>query len=213
MSGYFKNKRIITLLAHPDDETLGCGGTLHRASEDGAIIHCVIPAYPRMESIKDDCAKALEVLGVQSVHWGRFDDNEMDKYPLMSVAKFFESQIEKFKPDIVFLHHWSCTNQDHRVCYEAGIIANRNNSAQLICCEIPSSMGYLKPNEFDPNFYVVLDYHNKNAKIEAMEFYKTELRDNPHPRCVSNLVNRAYIRGGDVNTHNAEAFVKIREVA
>lgn len=208
----FKDKRIITLLAHPDDETLGCGGTLHRASQEGAIIHCVIPAAPRMDRIKDDCAKALQVLGVQSVHFGKFDDNEMDKYPLQDVTQFFEKQIEAFNPDIVFLHHWGCTNQDHRVCYEAGVIANRNNAAQLISCEIPSSTGYLKPVNFEPNMYVALEINNKIAKRDAMAAYETEYRPYPHARSPLKLDFLLECRGADINQQFAEAFVKIREV-
>jgi len=213
MPQYIKpKKRILTLLAHPDDETLGCGGTLHRFAQDDAIIHCVIPAYPRMDSIIQNCEKALEILGVQSMYIGRFDDNQMDKYPLNEVSLFFEKQIEKFKPDIVFLHHWNCLNQDHRVCYQAGIIATRNIPAQLICCEVPSSTGYLKPVNYEPNLYVKLDWINMVAKREAMSKYISEGKYYPHSRSTLKLQTLLEMRGGEINQEYAEAFVKIREI-
>lgn len=208
MQGYFADKRILVLLAHPDDETLGCGATLHRAVEEGAIVRCIFP----VKRVISQCINATQILGISSIHFGKYQDNRMDKYPLADVAAFFEKEVQKFKPHIVILHHWNCTNQDHRVCYEAGIIANRDTVAQLWCCEIPSSTGYLKPVNFEPNFYVALHYDSVNAKTEAMKKYITECRDYPHVRSIGKLIALMEKRGGEMNQEYAEAFVKIREI-
>jgi len=204
----FKNKRILTLLAHPDDETLGCGGTLHRAVSEGAEVLCLIS----VKRIIGSCIEALKVLGVQNIHFGKYVDNQMDTYPLNLVSAFFEAQIQLFKPDIVILHHWNCLNQDHRVCYQAGIIATRNSNAQLWCCEIPSSTGYLKPVNFEPNLYITLNNRNKCSKLKAMGWYNTELREYPNIRSLEKLQNHLEYRGGEINKKYAEAFVKIREI-
>jgi len=172
----------------------------------------VIPCKFYLEYIAEACNTALGILGVSSAHFGDFDDNELDKYPIASVTKFFEKQIKRFKPDFVLLHHWNCTNQDHRVCYQAGIIATRNLKATLLCCEIPSSTGYLKPVNFEPNLYVALENHNIEAKTKAMEEYKSEVKKPPYIRSIEKITNHSQFRGGEINREYAEAFVKIREI-
>jgi len=207
-----RDKKILTLLAHPDDETLGCGGTLHRMSQEGAAIHCVIPCKFYLDYIDEACRNALGILGISSAHFGDFDDNQLDKYPIANVTKFFEKQLNRLKPDFVFLHHWNCTNQDHRVCYQAGVIATRNSKATLLCCEVPSSTGYLKPVNYEPNFYVTLEKQNIEARSQAMEQYKSEVKKPPSIRSIDKLTTHSAFRGGEINCEYAEAFVKIREI-
>lgn len=202
----FANKIIATFLAHPDDETLGCGGTLARAVMEGAKVHCIIP----VKRIEDYCVRALETLGVENLYWGVFDDNSMDKYPLLNVCKFVSKYLEKIKPDILITHHHNCTNQDHRVCYQASCIALRQKPTALLTCEIPSSTGYLKPINFEPNFYVKLLEQDIFTKIRAMECYKSEIEQFPHPFSEEYVRSLARIRGSEINSNYAEGFMLVR---
>jgi len=201
-----KDKIIATVLAHPDDETLGCGGTLARAIQSGSEVHCIIP----VKRIEEQCIKALEILGVQNIHWGNFDDNSLDKYPLLDICKFVSKHINAIEPDIVFTHHWGCTNQDHRVCYEASIIALRQKDTALLTCEIPSSTGYLRPTAFEPNFWVKLSANLADKKIEALRCYTTEMELFPHPFSEMYIDSLMKIRGSEANTLWAEGFMLIR---
>jgi len=206
MQGYFKNKRILVLLAHPDDETLGCGGTIHRATQEGATVSCYIP----VKRIKEDCNKAMNELGVTSVHFGKWKDQLLDTYPLKGLADWFSKAVYDTDPHIVILNHYNCTNQDHRVCHQAGIIATRNYTGHILSCEVPSSTGYLRPCGFEPNFYVELSSWNMNNKIEATRHYKTELKPFPNPRNVNQLHNLAQVRGGECGNDYAEGFMLVR---
>jgi LmbE family N-acetylglucosaminyl deacetylase len=204
----FSGKTIATFLAHPDDETLGCGGTLARAVDEGANVYCIIP----VKRIGDQCEKALETLGVQNLDWGNFSDNEMDAVPLMDVSKFLEWKLDKIKPDLLITHTHRCMNQDHRVCYEAACIATRpiKRPIQLLSCEIPSSTGYLRPSHFEPNLYVGLDGKFITRKQDAIAKYESEKRDDRS----SNLIRCiAKVRGAESGTEFAEGFEVIRAYA
>lgn len=198
-----ENKRIMTILAHEDDETLGCGGTLNRFNKQNIL--CLIP----IKRIEEQCRSALKTLGINNVIYGEFDDNQLDKYPLMEICRFVSSQIERFNPDVIITHCSRCTNQDHRVLYEASIISTRplKNHIDLLTCEIMSSTGYLRPTEFEPNFYVELSPENILKKMKAVEEYVTELRKCRSPEVISAL---ARVRGAESGFDYAEGFQIVR---
>jgi LmbE family N-acetylglucosaminyl deacetylase len=195
-----ENKRIMTILAHPDDETLGCGGTLHRFSKQSI---CCAFAVKRIE---EQCKSALNTLNIQNCLFGAFEDNQMDKYPLLEVTKWVSSSIEKFNPDVVITHCHNCTNQDHRVLHQAVCISTRplKNHIQLLSCEIPSSTGYLRPTGFEPNFYVELSPEDILKKMKAVDDYVTEARKCRSPEVISAL---ARVRGAESGYDYAEGFM------
>lgn len=198
-----ENKRIMTVLAHPDDETLGCGGTLHRFNKQN--ICCAIA----VNRIEEQRKSALNTLNIQNCILGVFDDNQLDKYPLLEICKWVSGAIEKFNPDVIITHCHNCTNQDHRALHEATIISTRplKNHIQLISCEIPSSTGYLRPTNFEPNYYVELSPDNVLAKMKAVEDYVTELRKCRSPEVISAL---ARVRGAESGFDYAEGFQLVR---
>jgi LmbE family N-acetylglucosaminyl deacetylase len=193
-----ENKRIMTVLAHPDDETLGCGGTLNRFSKQNV---CCLFAVKR---ITEQCQSALRTLNIQNCLFGDFSDNELDKYPLLEICKFVEFNIGKFNPDVVITHTDGCRNQDHRILVHAVDIATRplKNHIQLLSCEIPSST-----TGFNPNYYVELSPDNILKKMKAVEEYVTELRKCRSPEVISAL---ARVRGAESGFDYAEGFQVVR---
>ena len=193
----------MTILAHEDDETLGCGGILNRYNDQP--IQCLIP----IKRIEEQCRSAFKTLGIPNAVYGGFDDNQLDKYPLLEIAKFVTSAIDRFNPDVVITHNNRCMNQDHRVLYEASCIATRplKNHITLLTCEIPSSTGYLRPTGFEPTFYVELSPDNIVKKMKAVEDYVTEFRKCRSPEVISAL---ARVRGAESGYDYAEAIQLIR---
>ena len=198
----------MTVLAHPDDETLGCGGTLHRFNKQNIL--CLIP----VKRIEEQCRSALKTLGIENISFGDFEDNKLDRYPLADITKFVEVGIERFTPDVIITHHYSCLNQDHRLLYQATIIATRpqlissnKKKIQLLSCEIPSSTGYLRPTGFEPNYYVELSPDDILVKMKAVEDYVTEIRKCRSPEVISAI---ARVRGAESGYDYAEGFMLIR---
>jgi N-acetylglucosamine malate deacetylase 1 len=220
-------KKVLTFFAHPDDETLAAGGTLAKLSRLGTEVHVVIPAtgihsrrnrqnkvfrVADLTRLRKDCQKALSILGIEPnrIYLGEFPDNEMDKCTRLELIHFLEEFIEEIKPSLIITHHRFCTNIDHQYCHEAAVIGTRpglSSHMAVICGEVPSSTGYLKPVQFDPNFYVEIAETDLERKIKAMERFKGEARPDPHPRSGEVLRAIAKVRGSESGCYYAEAFM------
>jgi len=193
----------------------------------GAEVHIAIPATgvhgrrniqgqeerdTDLNELRQDCKRAMSVLGVHSdnIYLGNFPDNEMDKHSLLELIQWLENILDKVKPDLVFTHHRYCTNIDHRYCHEAAVVATRpsiNNHTPVLCGEVPSSTGYLKPVQWEPNLYVDVSREDIELKIKAMETYKGEARPDPHPRSRNVLHALAKVRGSEAGFYFAESFM------
>ena len=219
--------RVLTFFAHPDDEVLGAGGTLSRLSRMGVDVHVAIPAtgiHSRRNvlskeqrdrdliDLRGNCQQALRKLGISpdNIYLGEFPDNEMDANTLLTLVRYAEEIIEAVRPSLIFTHHWRCTNIDHQYCHEAIVVASRPSISQhipIICAEIPSSTGYLKPTFWEPNLFVEITEDDLQRKTEAMETYKGESRPDPHPRSREVLMALAKLRGSEAGFFFAEAFM------
>lgn len=223
----FANKKILAFFAHPDDETLGAGGTISKLARAGNEVYVAIPGagiYARRNQkeedmlhrekgdLNEDFKSAMEILGVKPEHifTANFPDNEMDKGSRLELIHWLESVLAKIKPDVIFTHHRFCTNIDHQYCHEAAVIAARpapGSQIAIISSEIPSSTGYLKPAMWEPNFYVEIHQTDLQNKIKAMSAYKNEVRPYPHPRSPEILEALAKVRGSEAGFNFAEAFM------
>jgi LmbE family N-acetylglucosaminyl deacetylase len=227
MIDLMRYKKVLTFFAHPDDETLAAGATIRKLTNLGAEVHIAIPAtgiHSRRNSreekereadlveLRQDCEKAMGVLGIKptNIHLGDFPDNEMDKHSLLEVIHWLEDIVRKVKPDLVLTHHRFCTNIDHQYCHEAVVVATRpglNDHVTVLCGEVPSSTGYLKPVQWEPNLYIEISERDLEAKVEAMETYKGEARPDPHPRSREVLSALAKVRGSEAGFYFAESFM------
>lgn len=227
MIDFSKVDRVLTFFAHPDDEVLGAGGTLSKLSRKGVDITVAIPAtgiHARRNTLnkeqrgkdllalRENCQEALRILGVSpnNIYLGDFPDNEMDSNTLLTIVHYLEEIISKVCPNLIITHHWRCTNIDHQYCHQAVVIASRPSATQhipVICAEIPSSTGYLKPTFWEPNLFVEITHEDLENKIRAMETYKGESRPDPYPRSREVLAALAKVRGSESGFFFAEAFM------
>lgn len=220
-------RKVLAFFAHPDDETLAAGATMSRLSREGVEIHVAISntgIHSRRNSqsqaardaalgqLRDDCVKALAILGVdpEHIHLGEFPDNEMDRHTRLDLIHWLEKTLKRVRPEAIFTHHRFCTNIDHQYCHEAAVIATRPSidlHVPLFCGEIPSSTGYLRPANWEPNLYVNVLESDVDAKIQAMQTYAGEARPDPHPRSPEVLKALAKVRGSEAGRPFAEAFM------
>jgi N-acetylglucosamine malate deacetylase 1 len=220
-----KSQTILVLCAHPDDETLGLGGTLASHVEEGDNVHVMIFAdgqFGRDNSDKgilkrkEQSKKACSILGVKQVKFLNYPDQKLEKIELTELSSKIEIWINKLKPTIVYTHYWGDVNQDHRRVFDASIIACRpqisSSIKELICFETPSStdMGNFHM-KFNPNYFVNIDKVFLK-KIRALKQYKSELGNFPHPRSIEGIENRAKFWGQTIGVKKAEAFFILRKI-
>lgn len=218
---------VLTCFAHPDDEVLAAGATMRRLAREGCRVHVAIPntgihsrrnvqddqsRSDALVKLREDCYQALSGIGVQEsdIYLGEFADNEIDRHTLLELIHWIEGIIERVKPDAIFTHHRFCTNIDHQYLHEAVVVATRpgiESHIPLFCGEVPSSTGYLRPAQWEPNFFVNVEEADVDAKILAMQSYKSEARPDPHPRSPEVLKALAKVRGSEGGYFFAEAFM------
>jgi LmbE family N-acetylglucosaminyl deacetylase len=222
-----RNKRILVVAAHPDDELLGLGGTVNRFSRSSVIRAVILGEGITSRSAKrntvihredlmehsSDTTRACSRVGYSSFHCYDFPDNRFDGVDLLEIVKVIEDEIEKFNPDFVLTHHNGDVNIDHKCTYEAVIPAIRplpgKKRIGLITFETPSSTEYQSPDyhsTFKPNLFVKLSAQNIEAKIQGMECYRFEKRPYPHPRSPQALSIIAQRWGLYIGEEFAEAF-------
>lgn len=217
--------RALVVAAHPDDEVLGCGGTMARMATEGVEVHTLILATGHasrdgasaedeaaLEALRRSAASAGRVLGVSSVVLEDLPDNQMDTVPLLAVVKRIEASLRRVRPTVVFTHLPSDVNVDHAVVHRAVLAACRPQPGEevreLYHFEIASSSewGAMSPGwTFRPTLGVDIS-STLDAKLAAMACYASELRAWPHPRSLEALRAQALFRGGWMGAPAAEAF-------
>jgi LmbE family N-acetylglucosaminyl deacetylase len=160
----------------------------------------------------------MSILGIdrENIYLGDFPDNEMDKRSLLEAIHWLEGIVAAVKPDCILTHHRYCTNIDHQYCHEAVVVAARPSvdaHISVLCGEVPSSTGYLRPANWEPNFYVEVAKDDLERKVRAMEAYRGEARPDPHPRSRQVLEALGKVRGSEAGYFFAEAFMTQRAFA
>lgn len=222
--------KILCIAAHPDDEVLGCGGTMAKLSAQNEIYSLIlgegITSRDESEKQKNDELKSLnenmlaanKILGIKQVFTENLPDNKFDTVPLLTIIKIIEKYITKIKPEIVYTHHKGDLNIDHRITFDAVLTACRPIEnmpvKKILSFEIPSSTewnSYSMINSFNPNVFEDIS-KTVDKKLDAMSAYKNEVRLNPHPRSLEKIKALAEIRGAASGLNYAEAFMLIREL-
>lgn len=220
-------EHIAAIVAHPDDEVLGCGGALalHAAAGDKVRILILATGLAArgavgssdFEALRRQAENAAKVLGAQSVAFGEFPDNAMDSVPLLEVVQRVEGFLDEFPADTIYTHHAGDLNIDHRLTQGAVMTACRPlpgaAARKIFACEVNSSTEWAAPSQ--PPF-VPTEFVDINAvletKVRALACYENEIRDWPHPRSEDGVRALARWRGGQCGVEAAESFVTLRRV-
>jgi len=223
---------ILVIAAHPDDEVLGCGGTIARHADMGDDVHIVIVAdgLSSRQAGADrnmpsaaleahwDCARAAAAkLGASTPVFLGLPDNRLDTVALLDVVQVLEAEVARIAPSVVYTHHGGDLNIDHQIVHRATVTACRplpGSAVQdLYAFEVPSSTewGPAPSGQFTPQHFVDVS-QTVERKIEALQHYAHEMRNFPHPRSYDAVRQLAQLRGAQCGRAAAEAFTVVRRV-
>lgn len=236
MLKFIKNKKIMIVVAHPDDEIIGIGATIHKlVNEYNSEVKCLIlgegiTSRDPSRNIKhregdlkkhnQDILKAKEIIGYSDLTTYNFPDNRFDSIPLLDIIKVVEKEKNLFSPEIILTHHSGDLNIDHQITNKAVITACRptlDESVRLIITfETFSGTEWQvsnNPDVFRPNLFVEISKENLDAKKRAMDSYSFEKRNFPHPRSSKSLEVSAIKNGINIGYNLAESFCIVRMLA
>lgn len=224
--------KILIVVAHPDDEVLGCGGTIARLTREEHEVYCMFlgegitaryrqqepAAEDELVQIRHEAEQVALLLGIKEVFFQNLPDNRFDDIPLLDIVKIIETLLDKLQPEVIYTHHGGDLNVDHRLTHQAVLTAARPIKDypvhKIYAFEIPSSTEWAF-QQFEPVFHpnVFMDISETlETKIRAMQLYKSESRPFPHPRSPEALRAIAMKWGSTVGYEAAEAFEMVRAI-
>jgi LmbE family N-acetylglucosaminyl deacetylase len=222
-----ENQSISVVVAHPDDEVLAFGGIMARHAAKGGRVDTLILATGLtsrtheeehdLDILRQEAVDASKVLGVREPEFGDFPDNRMDTVALLDVAQRVEAFFRSTQPDVILTHHAGDLNVDHRIVQQAVMIAARplpnTKPIAIYAGEVLSSSEFAPVSDwYVPNTYVDIAAWLEQ-KQQALECYRGEIRDWPHPRSVQAVEHLARKRGSEVGLEAAETLHLLRAVA
>lgn len=229
------HKKILIVVAHPDDEILGLGATMHYIHRTLQVETRVIILGEGITSRSDsrnvehwekelsihkaNIESARKCIGYHSLQAYDLPDNRFDSVSLLDIIKIIENEKKAFQPDVIFTHHGGDVNIDHQRTFEAVITACRpmqhETARTIITFETASGTEWrasTDPRHFIPNCFVGFEPRDLQAKLQAMECYEFEKRPFPHPRSSEALEIQAKRWGVAVGLPMAEAFCLVRQI-
>lgn len=217
---------ILVIAPHPDDEVLGCGGTIAKNVELGHDVYVAIVTkgttdlFPQelIENVRAECREADKYLGVKETIFMDFPAAKLEEVPRNILNDAFLKVVQKVKPDTVYLPHRGDMQLDHKMVVDAAMVALRPKYEyvvkSILAYETLSETGWDIPNtinEFIPNVYEdISDYIDR--KLNAISFFKSQLGTFPNARSTKAINALAMYRGAMMNIRAAEAFSMIREI-
>lgn len=219
-------KNILLIAPHPDDEVLGCGGTVKKLTSKGHEVWILIMSRgkkgtyseERINNVRHEALSAHKILGVKETIFLDFNAPELDLVSISELSSAISRVITEVKPDTVFLPHHGDIHHDHKAVFNAGLVATR----PVKSCSVRNIYSYETLSEtewaapfsddvFIPDFFVNITDTFK-FKLESLKCYKSQLRRFPNPRSVKAIQALASLRGSTVGYTYAEAFKTLRVI-
>jgi len=207
------------IAAHPDDELLGCGGTVALHVQAGDAVTAVIACEG--ESLRygpggvgqaEHTQRAAAALGVTDVRRLGFADQRLDTVTLTDIIGPLEQVVREVQPQVVYCQYGGDVNRDHEILFKALLVATRptEHAIQAVYAfDTASSTEWGFPRSFAPDTWVDIS-KTLDQKIAAMACYESEVRPYPHPRSLDGLRHRAQAWGNQHCMDSAEVFMTVR---
>ncbi|MGV3616340.1 MAG: PIG-L deacetylase family protein [Fimbriimonas sp.] len=218
---------VLVIAPHPDDEVLGCGGTIARHVAAGDVVRVLVMtrgssdlfADELVNTVREECRQAHAVLGTHGVDFLDHPAPKLDTIPQYLLAANIASYIREHGSEVVYVPHRGDMHFEHRLIYNASLVACRPTPGtpvrKILAYETLSETDWAPPfpdDAFIPTVFVDVSAYMEK-KIEAMACFKSQVKAPPASRSLDSLRGLATFRGSTVSVHAAEGFMLVREVA
>jgi N-acetylglucosamine malate deacetylase 1 len=219
--------RVIVVATHPDDETLGCGGTLLKHRKNGDEIHWLIVtdvtpgqgfSQKKILEREGEIKKVTKMYGFKGVHRLGIPTMTVDLVPGQELIAKIAQVFQKVKPNVVYLPFQADVHSDHRKIFEAAYSCVKTFRypfiRKVLMMEVPSETEFapaLGHCHFVPNYFVDISGFMVK-KLAIMKIFKSELGEHPFPRSLKNLTALATFRGATAGCDYAESFMLLKEI-
>ena len=220
--------KIIVIAPHPDDETLGCGGSLLKHKENHDEIYWLIVTSMKeedgwkpseVEKRREEVNEVSNAYGFKNIFNLDFPTTKLDLIPLNTLVTSISKVVDDVKPQTIYIPNRSDIHSDHRKTFESAMSACKSFRMDFIkkilmyeCLSETEFAPSLQENAFSPNYFVDISKYLEE-KINILKVYKSELKEFPFPRSEINIRALASYRGATANVKAAEAFVLIKKIA
>lgn len=218
------NGNTLIIAPHPDDEVLGCGGTIKKKSDEGNKVFVLVVtrgkkelySEERIKNVRQEAKNAHKTLGVTEARFLNFPAPDLDLVSIAEISNAISRIVEELEISTLYLPHYGDIHHDHKAVFNAGLVAARPTMKcpvkRIYSYETLSETEWAIPigdNTFSPTYFVnITDVFN--AKLEAMKCFKSQLREFPNPRSLKAIEALANLRGSTVGFTHAEAFMTMR---
>ena len=224
-------KNILIVVAHPDDEIIGCGGYISRFKKQSNFKVSLLQKEAavdlktyskrkrnskKVELRKRQAKKALALFSIKDITFCDLPCGSLNSIPAVKINHLIEKQIKIFKPEKILTHSSEDLHPDHRAVFHSVMQATRpikdNTVKEILSFEILSSSEWAYSSIFKPNYFIKLSKKNINEKWKALKCYKEEIQKKPLPRSFFGVSTLASFRGIQSGNEFAEAYCQVRAI-
>ena len=220
-------KNVIVISAHPDDETLGAGGTILKHVDNGDNVFWLIVtnvfedqgfSKERVAGRQKEIRKVEGLLGIKKTFLLNYPTMTLSSGSILKMVPEISAVFSEVKPEIIYTLNRSDAHSDHRIIFDAVMSCTKSFRypyiKQVLMYECISETEFapaLAEKAFLPNYFVdITKYMDK--KNEAMRVFESELGEHPFPRSLDNIRALAHFRGASVGVQYAEAFQLLKYI-
>ncbi|MBD7909615.1 PIG-L deacetylase family protein [Sporosarcina gallistercoris] len=217
--------KVMIIAPHPDDETLGCGGTILRHISNGDDVYwCIITTAEGLttdrkwlERREEEIAQVTSAYGFKNVFKLNFVATKLDSVPDNNLINAIGDVFKEIKPNVVYVPYRGDIHSDHKIVYDATMSCTKwfrfPSIEKVLIYETISETNFAMNIDsigFRPNvFSNISGYINK--KVEIMNIYESEIASHPFPRSEGSIRALAVLRGATAGVDAAEAFMLVKE--
>lgn len=219
-------KKVLVISVHPDDESLGAGGTLLRHGEEGDELNWLIVTRmnPKINDRKNTAIRDKEIENVvlqyrfRNVDKLGIDSQDIERIHIGDLIKRISHVLNKVRPEIIYLPFYGDAHSEHKYVFQAAFSCTKSFRypfvKEVYLMEVLSETNFgipISADAFTPNYFVdITSFINK--KLDILSIYKSEIQAHPFPRSEKSIISLAFLRGSQANVEYAEAFMCIKNV-